>query len=266
MNRFAPFSRRSRTATVLAAVAVAGAAMPLAGQSLRGSRASVERMYARAVSTDLDFFRSKTSLAEAVREGELRLIPTTLDVALEDVSYPYLLPRALDVTLALAARYRAACGERLIVTSATRPRNEQPRNASPKSVHPTGMAVDFRRPTGKCLTWLRAELLRMEQARTIEATEERRPPHFHVAVLRPAPSTTVVADRTAAAPVPSKSSTTTSSGEVAAAEPVARTYVVRPGDTLSEIAKQFGTTTKRLQTLNKISGTRIKVGQKLRVR
>jgi hypothetical protein len=51
------------------------------------------------------------------------------------------------------------------------------------SVHPTGMAVDLRRPSGRCLTWLRRTLLAAERRGAIEATEERHPPHFHVAVL-----------------------------------------------------------------------------------
>jgi hypothetical protein len=94
----------------------------------------------------------------------------------------------LRVTDSLAAAYRAGCGERLVVTSGARPLARQPRNASPKSVHPTGMAVDFRRPrTPACLTWLRKALVDLEGTGAIEATEERHPAHFHVAVLRQGP-------------------------------------------------------------------------------
>jgi hypothetical protein len=50
------------------------------------------------------------------------------------------------------------------------------------------MAVDLRRPGGRCRTWLRTELLSMERAGTIDATEERFPAHFHLVVYR-APST-----------------------------------------------------------------------------
>jgi hypothetical protein len=76
-----------------------------------------------------------------------------------------------------------ACGEQLVVTSALRPTTRQPRNGSARSVHPTGLAIDLRKPGGACLRWLRKTLLRMEQQRLIEATEEFRPPHFHVAVF-----------------------------------------------------------------------------------
>jgi len=43
-----------------------------------------------------------------------------------------------------------------------------------------------------------------------------------------------------------------------------RTYVVQPGDTLSSIARKFGTTTATLQRLNNLSNpNRIYVGQRL---
>jgi LysM repeat protein len=42
-------------------------------------------------------------------------------------------------------------------------------------------------------------------------------------------------------------------------------YVVKSGDTLGKIAKAHGATTKELQTLNNLSTTQIKVGQKLKM-
>ena len=45
----------------------------------------------------------------------------------------------------------------------------------------------------------------------------------------------------------------------------AETYQVKPGDTLSEIAARFGTTTKRLKQQNDLSGTRLRVGQTLTI-
>jgi hypothetical protein len=71
------------------------------------------------------------------------------------------------------------------VTSAIRPESTQPSNASPRSVHPTGIAVDLRRPDGRCLTWLRGVLRSLEARGVIEATEEHWPAHFHVAVFGP---------------------------------------------------------------------------------
>lgn len=157
-------------------------------------------MFTRAVRNDLDFYSTSKGVYQSVRDGELKLISITMDLTLEDVSYPFVLPRTLDVLNAFAKEYRATCGERLVVTSAARPRTEQPRNASPKSVHPTGMAIDFRRPTGPCLTWMRSKLMQLESQGVLEATEERRPVHFHVAVLQRgtyAPPSTAVASAAA---------------------------------------------------------------------
>ncbi|MEI9865746.1 MAG: LysM peptidoglycan-binding domain-containing protein [Limisphaerales bacterium] len=50
-----------------------------------------------------------------------------------------------------------------------------------------------------------------------------------------------------------------------ASSPAGETYVVKSGDTLTKIAKQFGTTYKALETANNLSTTKIKVGQKLKI-
>jgi len=42
-------------------------------------------------------------------------------------------------------------------------------------------------------------------------------------------------------------------------------YVVRPGDSLFKIAKRFKTTTQKIQRLNKMSTTRLLVGQRLKI-
>ncbi len=43
------------------------------------------------------------------------------------------------------------------------------------------------------------------------------------------------------------------------------TYTVKSGDTLTKIAKQYGTTVKALESENSLSTTKIKVGQKLKI-
>jgi membrane-bound lytic murein transglycosylase D len=50
-----------------------------------------------------------------------------------------------------------------------------------------------------------------------------------------------------------------------AAQPTKKTYTVRSGDTLSEIASRYGVGLSELQRWNRISGTRIYVGQKLTI-
>jgi LysM repeat protein len=43
-------------------------------------------------------------------------------------------------------------------------------------------------------------------------------------------------------------------------------YMVRPGDTLHRISRKTGVPVSRLRTINRIEGSLIKVGQKLRLR
>ena len=45
----------------------------------------------------------------------------------------------------------------------------------------------------------------------------------------------------------------------------AETYTVKSGDTLTKIAKQYGTTVKALESENSLSTTKIKVGEKLKI-
>src|SRR3982751_4190546 len=122
------------------------AAPALIAQTLRGSPASVDLMYTSAHEKDLAFLHSRGDIYEAAAEGDLALLSINDDVTLERVTFPFVLPATRAFVDSLATKYHAACGERLAVTSGARPIAEQPRNASPKSVHPTGMAVDFRKP------------------------------------------------------------------------------------------------------------------------
>jgi nucleoid-associated protein YgaU len=152
----------------------------------------------------------------------------------------------------LGAQYRRACGEELVVTSLTRPLSEQPRNASTLSVHPTGMAVDFRTSLNSvCRHWLESTLLYLEAAGVLEATRERRPSHFHVAVF-PEPYAAYVSDVLASAVSGNRTRLTSR-------------YMVRDGDSLWAIARRHGTTVPKLRAANDIRGSRIYSGQLLTV-
>jgi LysM repeat protein len=65
--------------------------------------------------------------------------------------------------------------------------------------------------------------------------------------------------------IPAGSSGASSAGESTGAGAGGEVYVVKSGDTLGKIAKQFGTTYKAIETENNLSTTRIKVGQKLKI-
>jgi hypothetical protein len=158
--------------------------VPARAQTLRGSPASVDLMYTTAEGEKLQFLRTTADIYEAARVGALKLITVTEDLELDHATFPFVLPATKRFADSLAGEYHKGCGERIGVTSGARPMDKQPRNASPKSVHPTGMAVDFRKPRNPaCLQWMRQNLLKLEDAHVIEATEEQHPPHFHVAVL-----------------------------------------------------------------------------------
>ena len=246
-------------------------------QTLRGSPASVDLMYSSAHEKDLAFLQTRGDIYDAAVAGDLALISINQDLSLQRVKFPFVLPGTLAFADSLAVAYRAACGERLLVTSGARPIDEQPRNASPKSVHPTGMAVDFHKPSGACLTWLRSSLLALEGRGVIEATEERHPPHFHVAVLRPSPvGTQIIASAASALSNKPPARVATSEGEVSppsqpkpapdsAKAGSGSTYTVRAGDNLWTIARKHGTTTKTIQELNDLGTTRLRVGQQLKL-
>jgi hypothetical protein len=172
-----------RTALPVVCLLFGGAAVTDA-QSLRGSPAKVNRMYSLAIAGDFGFVKTTKGLNAAVKDGALVKLGSNRYVDLDGVTYPYALPKTRDFVYSFAVKYHAACGERLVVTSAARPENKQPSNASRWSVHPTGMAVDLRHPSGKCLTFTRNELLALQAQGLIDATEERHPAHFHVAVVQ----------------------------------------------------------------------------------
>lgn len=170
----------------LAGCAALLAAMPALAdaQSLRGSQRSIDRMYRQARSERLSFFETPASVRRQVAAGRLVRLSPDAGFTMHRVTYPFVRPATRTFVRRLGAQYRDACGERLVVTSAVRPATRQPANSASRSVHPTGMAVDLRKPTNPgCLRWLRTVLLDLERADLIEATEEYAPPHFHVAVF-----------------------------------------------------------------------------------
>ena len=95
------------------------------------------------------------------------------DFTLVDVSFPFVRPEVRSCIERLPPPYRRASHERLVVTSLTWPNSRQPSYASDRSVHPTGMAVDLRRPGGRRRAWLESVLLYLEASGVIETTYER---------------------------------------------------------------------------------------------
>ena len=159
-------------------------ATPAWGQSLRGSRTSVDRQNREARQHDFTFLRRPAQLERFVDAGLLVPLENDEHYRLHGVSFNVARPEIKLFIERLSAQYLAACDERLVVTSLTRPTSRQPANASRRSVHPTGMAVDLRTPgTMACRRWLESTLLALERKRVVEATLERSPRHYHVAVF-----------------------------------------------------------------------------------
>lgn len=268
-------------------------------QSLRGSRSTMRQQNAVARQHDYSFLRTSAQVSRFVDLGLLVRLSGNADYELARVSYPYARSAVKLFVERLAAQYHAACGERLVVTSLTRPEAKQPRNASDLSVHPAGMAVDLRiSRRADCRKWLESTLLSLERQRVIDATRERYPPHYHVAVfpqpyegyvatltrrsstrLAAAPKPEPKAAPAAAAaepvlasaaesdeaPAPSVTLASATDAPTPAADALVETYEVRRGDTLWGIARQFGITVDALKEANKLGSARILAGQKLNV-
>lgn len=151
---------------------------------LRGSPESMREQHAIALQDELTFMDDAAKVDALVESGGLGLVEGNENFAVNSVSYPYALPEVKLFIERLAKQYFAATGEKLVVTSLTRPSSEQPRNAHELSVHPAGMAVDFRiSQNAKSRAWLESTLLQLERSGVLDVTRERYPPHYHVAVF-----------------------------------------------------------------------------------
>jgi len=170
---------------VIAFVAAAAGSGNAAGASeLRGSRASMVRQNRIAKEHDYTFLRTPSQVRAFVEGGYLVPVESTEDYDVSRVSFPYTRPEVRTFIARLGAQYREATGERLVVTSLTRPTARQPRNAHPLSVHPAGMAVDLRVPQrAAAREWLERTLLSLEEEGVLDVTREYFPPHYHVAVF-----------------------------------------------------------------------------------
>lgn len=244
-------------------------------QTLKGSRASMERQYQEAVNLGYTFMKTSSAVTKFVESGYLVRVNSNGHFELHNVSYPYVRPAVKTFVERLGSQYFAACGEKMTVTSLTRPIDKQPANAAQDSVHPTGMAVDLRIPqAGKCRSWLESTLLELESTDVLDVTRERNPPHYHVAVFPQSyeryvagVSARPAAAAVAAAPAAASESAAPAAVLVATVAEVEtnREYVVRRGDTLSEIATKTGASVAQLRSANGLRGDMLKIGQKLEV-
>lgn len=233
------------------AIGYLGAApSPADAQSLKGTKRSLDRQVQVAAQHGFSYITTSDQARWFVDKGYLVRLQSGRGYELKRMSHPYARPEVALFIARLGAQYRRACGENLVVTSLTRPTTRQPRNASSRSVHPTGMAMDLRRTNSRaCRSWMENTLLNLEGAGVLEATYERRPPHYHVALF-PKQYEEYVTKLASAG-------STAGSGDVE--------YRVRSGDSLWAIAQKHGTDVSSLRAANGLRGSRIYAGQVLTV-
>ncbi|HET9440625.1 MAG TPA: DUF5715 family protein [Longimicrobiales bacterium] len=248
----------------------------LDAQALKGSRTAMRKQNTVAQKQDYSFLRTTSDVREFVAKGLLVPIKGSGNVKLADVSFPYARPAVKTFIDRLAPQYKSACGEKLVVTSLTRPLSRQPRNASDLSVHPAGMALDVRRSRRtSCRRWLEQTLLSLESRGVLDATRERNPAHYHIAIfpgsylayVEKLTGDTKLAERTNE-PKPIRIAEA-SQPNYAAVVPVGDNdgarYKVRRGDTLWSIARKFHLTVPELKELNGLKNSKILPGQTLQI-
>lgn len=240
---------RGVVVAVVATACLCVAPGSLEAQSLRGSTSSLDLQNQVARQHDFTWIRTSEQARWFVDHGYLVKVRGNADYRVKRLSHPYARPEVALFVSRLGQQYRAACGEQLVVTSLTRPTTRQPRNASARSVHPTGMALDLRRSNNRsCRGWLESVLLRLETESVLEVTYERSPPHYHIALFPTQYSDYVERIRTA--------------GVTAASQ---RGYRVQRGDSLWLIAKRHNTSITEIRSANNLNSTKIYVGQVLNV-
>jgi LysM repeat protein len=254
-------------------------------QSLKGSRTAMRRQNAVAQAQDYTFLVTSSDVRRYVDRGLLVTVKGNANYKTSGVSFPYARPAVKLFVERLASQYKAACGEKLVVTSLTRPLSRQPRNASDLSVHPAGMAVDLRhsKKTG-CRRWLEESLAGLEARGVIEATKERNPAHYHIAVF-PTQYTRYASRMDAQpklaandAPAPLKIAKATGTPTYASVLPVparstvkesapaqSNTYTVKRGDSLWSISRRFHVTVTELKSANQLRGSALQPGQSLMI-
>lgn len=257
-----PRTRRRIAAVSLLALATASAPH-LKAQSLLGSRASLLRQNEAAREHDYSYLRTSSDVYRFVDRGLLVRLKGNSDYALASgyVSFPYARPEVKLFVERLSDQYREACGERLVVTSLTRPMDRQPANASHLSVHPTGMALDLRRSArASCRQWLESTLLLLEDKNVLEATREKHPPHYHVSLF---PNQYLrYLDSRDALPKAQIAKNGSQSGVATAST---RKYKVGRGDTLWDIAQRHGVSVTHIKKANGIRSSRLQPGQVLSI-
>lgn len=246
----------------------------LDAQTLKGSRTAMRKQNNVAKQQDFTFLRTTSDVWRFVDNGLLVHLKGNSALKLANVSFPYTRPAVKLFAERLGRQYKNACGEKLVITSLTRPLSRQPWNASDLSVHPAGMAIDLRISDRRsCRNWLQETLVGLESKGVLDATRERYPAHFHVAVFPEKYQRYVSASGRPAklavkpAPAASYASVVPGAGPKTANTTTSKpsTHKVQPGETLWTISRKYRTTVVALKRANDLHTSRIRPGQKLAI-
>ena len=268
MHRFSISRRRLPAVSFL--ILALSAVPVLRPQSLLGSRASLLRQNEEAREHDFTYLRTVADVRDFARRGLLVRLWGNSDylLASDDVSFPYARPEVKLFIERLARQYHRDCGERLVVTSLTRPLTRQPPNASELSVHPTGMAADLRRSSrGSCRRWLESTLLVLEGKGVLDATREQWPPHYHVTLFPDPYLRYHGSDRPTIQITKAKGRTSKGRTVLASAHSSnrSRKYRVGRGDSLWRIAQRHGVSVSCIKQANGMRSSDLKAGQVLAI-
>ena len=251
--------------------------------SLRGSASSLDRQNRAANQASLKRHRTPKALMRSVRRGELVRVTGRGRFELHNVSYPYAHPDLREFLGQLARTFRRICAMDLVVTSLARPISTQPRNASSRSVHPTGIAADLRLPPKFCRAKFEPILLALEEQGVIEATRERRPPHYHITINPPgfrralkagggrleALTPRARSKRQARAKTRKRtravSHTARHNRSRARSRALVGQYRVRSGDTLWGLAQRWRVTVASIKRANHLRSSKLSLGQLLKI-
>ncbi|MFW6079296.1 MAG: DUF5715 family protein [Gemmatimonadota bacterium] len=153
--------------------------------TLEGSPASMVRQHEIARAVPYPFAETPGDLGALERTGELVRLEGNADYELADfVRHSQARAEVRIFVERLSAQYRAATGEKLVVTSLSRPASDQPGNSHDLSVHPAGIAIDLRvSRQAESRRWLEDTLLSLERRGVLDVTRESNPPHYHVALF-----------------------------------------------------------------------------------
>lgn len=162
---------------------------------LQGTAGRHQAETQKADGDNLSRLKDQAELDRFVAQGLLVRMPENESIEIDKkipVNRRYCRPWTRDFLLVLSADYKTQFHKKLKVTSGIRTLVDQEelrkhnKNASTTSTHPTGATVDvtWKKMHRQQVAWVAGQLLTLQKAGKIQATQEQKQPCFHVLVLK----------------------------------------------------------------------------------